>query len=205
MLVWKHSMRLFPFSWRGNMHFRKAYLLLFQVRFSLLPLCKYLVRNKFSIIWVNFYGFGVQFGKKILIKIRNILSKKCFLFYSNPFRLRLFQSQKLYNNLCKLYAIFLAWFKIHGFLEAKYIFSEKLILSSFKWDIALITSVNTVDKKNKRKKVTIICHFFQWTRKNTQLNKRGRNITRHQNPFQREKKEKNSRDTKELSYGGLQG
>ena len=83
-----------------------------------------------------------------------------FPFNSNPFRLRLFQSQKLYNNLCKLYAIFLAWFKIHGFLEAKYIFSEKLILSSFKWDIALITSVNTVDKKNKRKKVTIICHFF---------------------------------------------
>ena len=29
--------------------------------------------------------------------------------------------------------------------------------------------------------------------------------TRHQNPFQREKKEKNSRDTKELSYGDLQG
>ena len=86
-----------------------------------------------------------------------------FPFNSNPFRLRLFQSQKLYNNLCKLYAIFLAWFKIHGFLEAKYIFSEKLILSSFKWDIALITSVNTVDKKNKRKKVTIICHFFQST------------------------------------------
>ncbi len=85
-----------------------------------------------------------------------------FPFNSNPFRLRLFQSQKLYNNLCKLYAIFLAWFKIHGFLEAKCIFSEKLILSSFKWDIALITSVNTVDKKNKRKKVTIICHFFKW-------------------------------------------
>ena len=91
-----------------------------------------------------------------------------FPFNSNPFRPRLFQSQKLYNNLCKLYAIFLAWFKIHGFLEAKYIFSEKLILSSFKWDIALITSVNTVDKKNKRKKVTIICHFFQYTWKSYQ-------------------------------------
>ena len=29
------------------MHFRKAYLLLFQVRYSVLPLFKYLVRNKF--------------------------------------------------------------------------------------------------------------------------------------------------------------
>ena len=80
---------------------------------------------------------------------------------SNPFRPRLFQSQKLYNNLCKLYAIFLAWFKIHGFLEAKYIFSEKLILSSFKWDTALITSVNTVDKKNKRKRLPSFVIFFK--------------------------------------------
>ena len=29
------------------MHFRKAYLILFQSRYSLFPLCKYLVRNKF--------------------------------------------------------------------------------------------------------------------------------------------------------------
>ena len=49
---------------------------------------------------------------------------------SNPFRPRLFLSQKLYDNLCKLYTIFLAWFKIHWFLEAKFIFSEKLILST---------------------------------------------------------------------------
>ena len=45
------------------MHVRKAYLLLFQLRYSLLPLCKYLVRNKFSIIWVNFYGFGYSLEK----------------------------------------------------------------------------------------------------------------------------------------------
>ena len=83
-----------------------------------------------------------------------------FPFNSNPFRLRLFQSQKLYNNLCKLYAIFLAWFKIHGLLEAKYIFSEKLILSTFKWDITLITSVNTVDKKKEKKKGYHHLSFF---------------------------------------------
>ena len=83
-----------------------------------------------------------------------------FPFNSNPFRLRLFQSQNLYNNLCKLYAIFVAWFKIHRFLEAKYIFSEKLILSSFRWDIALITSVNTVDKKIKEKKGYHHLSFF---------------------------------------------
>ena len=58
---------LFPFSWRGNMHFRKAYLLLFQVRYSLLPLCKYLVRNKFFNNLGQFLWFWGTVWKKILI------------------------------------------------------------------------------------------------------------------------------------------
>ena len=87
---------LFPFSWRGNMHFRKAYLLLFQVRCSLLPLCKYLVRNKFFNNLGQFLWFWGTVCKKILINsvfvlfqpesldnlalnLRNILSQKCFL------------------------------------------------------------------------------------------------------------------------------
>ena len=59
------------------MHFRKAYLLLFQVRYSLLPLSKYLVRKNSSIIWVNFYGFGLLFGKKKLI------NSVCVLFHQD--------------------------------------------------------------------------------------------------------------------------
>ena len=59
------------------MHFRKAYLLLFQVRYSLLPLCKYLVRKNSSIIWVNFYGFWLLFGKKKLI------NSVCVLFHQD--------------------------------------------------------------------------------------------------------------------------
>ena len=35
------------FSWRGNTHSGEAYILLFQLRYSLLPLCRYLLRNKF--------------------------------------------------------------------------------------------------------------------------------------------------------------
>ena len=78
------------------MHFRKAYLLLFQLRYSLLPLCKYLVRNKFFNNLGQFLWFRGTVWKKILInsvfvlfsarfsgclaqKIRNILSLKCFL------------------------------------------------------------------------------------------------------------------------------
>ena len=55
------------FSWRGNMHFRKAYLLLFQVRYSFLPLCKYLVRNKFFNNLGQFLWFWGTVWKKILI------------------------------------------------------------------------------------------------------------------------------------------
>ena len=48
------------------MHFRKAYLLLFQVRYSLLPLCKYLVRNKFFNNLGQFLRFWGSVWKKIL-------------------------------------------------------------------------------------------------------------------------------------------
>ena len=49
------------------MHFRKAYLLLFQLRYSLLPLCKYLVRNKFFNNLGQFLWFWGTVWKKILI------------------------------------------------------------------------------------------------------------------------------------------
>ena len=49
------------------MHFRKAYLLLFQLRYSLLPLGKYLVRNKFFNNLGQFLWFWDTVWKKILI------------------------------------------------------------------------------------------------------------------------------------------
>ena len=49
------------------MHFRIAYLLLFQLRYSLLPLCKYLVRNKFFNNLGQFLWFWDTVWKKILI------------------------------------------------------------------------------------------------------------------------------------------
>ena len=53
---------------------------------------------------------------------------------------------------------FLSMIKNTWSFEGKIFFSAKLILSSFKWDIALLTSVNTFDKKkNKRKKGC--CHL----------------------------------------------
>ena len=49
------------------MHFRKAYLLLFQLRYSLLPLCKYLVRNKYFNNLGQFLWFWGTVWLKILI------------------------------------------------------------------------------------------------------------------------------------------
>ena len=49
------------------MHFRKAYLLLFQLSYSLLLLCKYLVRNKFFNNLGQFLWFWGTVCKKILI------------------------------------------------------------------------------------------------------------------------------------------
>ena len=125
MLVLKHSMRLFPFSWRGNMHFRKANLLLFQLRYSLLSLCKYLVRNKFvnnlgQFLW--FWGFILFQSDYLDVSpiIWGIFYLEMFPCNSTSIKLRLFQSQKFSDNLSKLYAIFLAWFKIHGVLKAKF-------------------------------------------------------------------------------------
>ena len=49
------------------MHFRKAYLLLFQLRYSLLLLCKYLVRNKYFNNLGQFLWFWGTVWLKILI------------------------------------------------------------------------------------------------------------------------------------------
>ena len=81
---------------------------------------------------------------------------------SPPFRPRLFQSQTLSDNLCKLYAIFLAWFKRHGVLKANFFFCKAYFVL-FQMRYSATHQCKYCYKKNKRKKVVVTCHFFMST------------------------------------------